>query len=150
MIKNFTSKISLLIACLCIFSGIAFAGGASFEFEILKFSAKAKDQYFVDLKFVNPQDIKYAGLPKQFRLHLRYYPQALSARRPSSLTRENYLTSVSQIKDYSKSKQHFFLGFMGCGFKGIKGRKNEYQSNALEILTENDGRKVIYSFACPI
>jgi hypothetical protein len=68
---------------------------------------------------------------------------------PVCPTKEKYLAAIESLKAQAAKGGKFPFGIMSDGFEPLKGRRGEFQSNALCILKEFTGREVVYSFARP-
>ena len=140
----------LLLSLLCLFLvGPAFAGGSSFQMRITSFRATGDDQYIMKIEQLSDSYVFKESSNKLRTLHLRFSPEKLGNKSPH-VTKENYLKAIEQLKADFKKGEPSCLGTMGKGFKKIWFRKNHWQSNALSILEEYDGKMVVYSFANPI
>jgi hypothetical protein len=128
----------------------AVAGGGSFLAEIVSLTPKANDEYRLELiSHSAPYSGKGNGAPAHIVIHLRFKQRMFTRDCPVCPTKEKYLAAIDSLKAQAAKGGKFPFGIMSDGFEPIKGRKGEFQSNALCILKEFDGREVVYSFARP-
>lgn len=130
------------------FAGSALAGGSSFQMKITSFKATGGDKYIMEITQLSDSYMFEKSSNKFRTIHLRFSPKKLRNKSPH-ITKENYLKAIEQLKaDFKKGEPSYF-GTMGTGLKKTWLRKNHWQSNALSILEEYDGKMVVYSFANP-
>jgi hypothetical protein len=128
----------------------AMAGGNSFLAEIVSLTSKAHDEYRLELiQYSPPYGGQGGGLPAHMVVHLRFKQSMFTRDCPVCPTKEKYLAAIESLKAQAAKGGKFPFGIMSDGFEPIKGRKGEFQSNALCILKEFTGREVVYSFARP-
>lgn len=129
----------------------AFAGRDSFQAEIASLTPKKKkDEYRLDLiQYELPYASKRELRPAHLIVHLRFDEQMFSRRCPSCPTKEHYLAAIEALKAQAAKGGRFQFGIVGSGFESMKERTGEYQSNALGLLREVGGQKVVYSFPGP-
>lgn len=140
----------LLLSLLCLFLvGPAFAGGSSFQMRITSLSATGDDQFIMEIEQMSDSYVFKKSSNQLRTLHLRFSPEKLGNKLPH-VTKENYLKAIDQLKADFENGESSGFGTMGTGLKKIWFRKNHWQSNALSILEEHDGKRVVYSFANPI
>jgi hypothetical protein len=126
------------------------AGGDSFVAEIVSLTPEAKDEYRLELvQYSPPYGGKGERLPAHFVIHLRFSERMFARTCPVCPTKGKYLAAIESLKVQAAKGGKFPFGIMSDGFEPIKGRKGEFQSNALCILKEFSGREVVYSFARP-
>ena len=142
------AQIFILSLFLLFLPTISKAGGTSYLFEITNLESKGNNQYKLTLKCKEKES--ECAKTNQIVIHLRFNKSALGKHMPSQITSENYSNCISKLKEQYKAGGSFRFGFMGTGIVPIRGKKNEYQSNALAELEEYDGKIAIYSFARPI
>lgn len=121
------------------------AGGVSYLFEITNLESKGNNQYKLTLKCKEKE--AECSNTNQIVIHLRFNKSTFGKNLPSDITSENYSSCISKLKEQYKTGGSFRFGFIGTGIVPVRGRKNEYQSNALAELKEYDGKVAIYSFA---
>jgi len=151
LIKSTVQKISVLsgtMLLLFLFPAICKAGGDSFLFEIQSLQSKGNNQYKLTLKCL--EEDANCGRSNRMIIHLRFNKSAFGKQPFRELTQENYLKCIEKLKEQTRKGGSFRFGFMGVGIYRISGKKDEYQSNGLAELKENDGNVTIYSFANPI
>ncbi len=141
-------QITILSLFLFLMPTTSKAGGISYLFEIANLESKGNNQYKLTLKCKQKEDD--CSTTSQIVIHLRFNKSAFGKNMPPQITLENYLSAISKLKEHYKKGSTFRFGLMGVGSIPIRGRKNEYQSNALAELEEHDGKVAIYSFARPI
>ena len=124
------------------------AGGVSYLFEIANMESKGNNQYKLTLKCKEKE--AECSKTNQIVIHLRFNKSSFGKNMPGQITSENYSSCISKLKEQYKTGGSVRFGFMGTGIVPIRGRKNEYQSNALAELEEYDDKVVIYSFARPV
>ena len=126
------------------------AGGDSFLSEIASLTAKGHDEYRLDLiQYTTPYRDNGHNAPAHIVVHLRFKQSMFTRDCPACPTKEKYLAAIESLKAQAVKGGRFSFGIMSGGFEPIKGRKGEFQSNALCILKEFNGREVVYSFAGP-
>ncbi|NJK91729.1 MAG: hypothetical protein HC904_07845 [Blastochloris sp.] len=128
----------------------AYAGGDSFLVEIVSLTLKANDEYRLEfIQHTAPYVRDVSGLPARIIVHLRYKDEIFEPNSPSSISREQYNKAIAMLREQAAKGGKSLFGIMSLGFTPIKGKKGEFQSNALSILEQFNGEKVVYSFAKP-
>jgi hypothetical protein len=120
------------------------AGGDSFLAEIVSLTSKGDDEYRLELV---PYSAQYGGktnsLSRHIIVHLRFNRPLFTHECPVCPTKAKYLAAIESLKTQAAKGGKSPFGVMSIGFEPIKGRKNEFQSNALCILKEFNGREVV-------
>ncbi len=141
-------QISFFFILFTLFTITSKAGGVSYLFEIVNLESEGNNQYKLTLNC--KQKEADCGKTNKLIIHLRFNKSAFGKSMPKDISLENYLGCISKLKEQYKKGGTFRFGFVGVGVVPKRGKKNEYQSNALAELEEHDGKIVIYSFAQPI
>ncbi len=141
----------LLVLGLTILSPlVALAGGDSFLAEIVSLRSESKNEYRLEvIKYTAPYGRTREGLPKRLIIHLRFNDRMFTRDCQVCPTKEKYLAAIESLKAQAAKGGKFPFGVMSDGYEPLAGRKGEFQSNALCILKEFNGREVVYSFARP-
>jgi hypothetical protein len=137
--------VCLFILCAFLFwpSGCE-AGGVSFRAQLIQLRERGHGEYRAVL------DLYQGGKkPKRFVLHLRYRPDILG-RRPAEFSQQSYARCITLLKRHATKRDFFRFGLLGSGFVPKRGAKGEYQSNALAVMEEYDGKRLIYSMGNPV
>ncbi len=133
-------------------ASVAMAGGTSVPVQMLDLQQTKTDEYVLKFKTLDTKEYEYVYLPRntvltvQLRFSsLRYYGDG------DFLTIEKYRKALEFLKDKVKEKKVVSFGLMGVGLCKIKGKQYHYESDALDIIAEEDHktrktRDVIYSF----
>lgn len=145
MRKNFLPVTLILLVISIVSPQAKAAGGDSFPAKIIEITSKGNDEYRLVVQ-LQVQANKW----ERRVFHLRHRASVFGKQPPDFVTRENYLACIERLKTYAKERKNFRFGFMGTGYVPIPGKKNEFQSNSLAFLEENDGVKAIYSMARPL
>ena len=139
--------ISLLFYPVALIAG----GGGSFQSKIASLTPKGHDEYRLDLiQYTTPYHDNGNNPPAHLVIHLRFKQSIFSRDCPTCPTKEKYLAAIESLKVQAAKGDKFPFGIMSVGFEPIRGRKGEFQSNALCLLKEPNGREVVYSFAGPM
>jgi hypothetical protein len=123
------------------------AGGDSFLIEIVSLTPKNNGEY--KMEFVQhgaPYGKAFEGEPKRVIAHLRY-EESIFGEGTAYTSRQKYEAAIAVLKDQAGNKEKGLFGVMAQGYLPIKGKKDEYQSNALAILKQADGKMVVFSYA---
>jgi len=138
--KNLLAIITFMLA----FCHSAFAGGDSFPIEIMSLTPKDSGEYRMEfIQHGAPYGRNLEGGPQRIVVHLRYNETMFGAG-TTYASRENYESAIVLLKRQAEAKEKILFGVMGQGYLPIKD--NEYQSNALAIIEQADGKKVVFSF----
>lgn len=142
-------RVFVIVLALSIVTAVrALAGGDSFEAEIVSLIPKAQDEYRLELiQHTAPYTGDSQGLPRRIIIHLRFNPQTFTPDPPAYASREKYLEAIASLKTQATKGGRFRFGIMAAGYEPIKGRRNEFQSNALSVLKQADGQMIVFSFA---
>lgn len=131
--------IKAIFFLLFLFNFKAFTGGTSYTAEIIDLGFKGNDEFVMKLKqYEKPYNPSEKIKPKVIIIHLRH--------KSKLSTKEKYIESINSLLSQYKKGGQFKFGIMAEGYIQIKGKKNVFQSNGLEIIEEYSGEKVVYSF----
>ena len=89
-----------------------------------------------------PYGRKLEGEPKRVVLHLQYN-KAIFGTGTAYASQKNYDAAIAFLKDQAENIGKKLFGVMAQGYLPIEGMENEYQSNALQIAEQADGKRVI-------
>lgn len=124
----------------------AFAGGDSFLIEIVSLTPKDNGEYRMELmQHGAPYGRKLEGGPKRIVVHLRYN-KTMFGSGTTYASREYYESAIVFLRKQAETREKLLFGVMGQGYSPIKDADNEYQSNALAIVEQVDGEKVVFSY----
>ncbi len=85
------------------------------------------------------------GEPKRVIAHLRY-EESIFGEGTAYTSRQKYEEAISLLKDQAGKKEKSLFGVVAQGYLPINGTKDEFQSNALAVVKQADGKMVVYSF----
>ena len=125
----------------------ALAGGTSFQIEIVSLTPKENGEY--KMEFVRPGALygqSLEGGPKRVVVNLRY-DESSFGKETTHTSRQKYEVAIALLKENAKKKEKTLFGTIARGYLPVKGKKDEYQSNALAVLKQSDGQMVVFSFA---
>jgi hypothetical protein len=141
--------LALLLATIC---SAAMAGGTSVPVQMLRLVPTASDEYLLTYKTLDGAEYQFEELPRNTVLvvHLRFSRLRYLAM-GDFLTIAKYRKAVAMLKDQVKGRRTVRFGRMGGGLCPIKGKINEFDSDALDIYEEEVRptmmkQAVVYSF----
>lgn len=135
-----------IIAILSISCPGLHAGGGSFPIQIVSLTPKEDGEYRLEfMQLEAPYSQKLAHGPKRIVVHLQYAKTLFPPDYPH-VSQEKYQAAIAMLKAQATKKEKSRLGVMAQGYLPIKGKDNEYQSNALSIFEQSDGKQVVFSF----
>jgi hypothetical protein len=139
-------NILVIIAIMFAFCPKIFAGGDSFLIEIVSLTPKENGEYRMEFVQVGtPYGKKLEDDQKHVVVHLRYN-KAMFKPDSTYASQKKYDEAIAMLKSQAAKKGKSLFGIMAQGYLPIKGKANEYQSNALSIVEQADGKKVVYSY----
>jgi hypothetical protein len=141
--------LALLLSAIC---SAAVAGGTSVPVQILGLVRTASDEYLLTYKTLDGPEYEFEELPRNrvLTVHLRF-SRLRYLTKGDFLTLAKYRKAVAMLKDQVTGEQTVRFGRMGGGLCPIKGKTNEFDSDALDIYEEEVGptkmkQAVVYSF----
>jgi hypothetical protein len=123
------------------------AGGDSFPVEIVALKAKHNGEYLMEfIQHGAPYGYALKNGPQRVIVNLRF-DESSFGKETALTSRRKYEEAIALLKQHAKKKEKTMFGVIAQGYLPIKGKKDEYQSNALAILKQSDGKLVVFSFA---
>jgi len=124
----------LILTFLLLVPHSAFGDRDTFDAKVVELSASGNDEYI--LRMVQLSE-PYGYVHKQDRelvIHLRFEcPLYECNDAETQPTLEEYHQAITLLKDQMQLSKTIKFGIVDRGFAEIEGKKNEYQSNDLEI-----------------
>jgi hypothetical protein len=145
------SRTIAAILVLLLASFRVYAGGDSFDAEIVSLEPKGNEEYrLVMIQHSGPWIGGPESETRRITIHLRFHPATFEDNPHRLISLEKYREAIASLQTQARKGGKFRFGLMGEGLARIPGKKDEFRSNALSVLEEHDGRKVVYSFSRPI
>ncbi len=117
---------------------VASAHGDFFEVRVIDFTDKGGEEYRLHFIQLSQPYGETHKKDEEIIVHLRFKDSFPEYKHPTKI---EYIEAIKLLKEQISNSDRIRFGVIGRGYAKIKGTKNEYQSNALEI-----DRGVVYSY----
>ena len=124
----------IILVILVLVPHIALGDRGTFEARVIALKESGKDQYVLHMvQLSEPYGYQHTK-DKELVIHLRFEcPLYQCNNADTQPTLGKYQQAITLLKDQIKSSKTIEFGIVDRGFAEIKGTKNEYQSNDLEV-----------------